>query len=343
MNTPTESSQDLISIIVPIYNVAEYLHECIDSILLQTYTYIEVILINDGSTDNSGAICDEYAIKDTRVKVIHQNNVGVSNARNAGLDIAKGQWIGFVDGDDWISPEMYTSLIEAAINNGKIVSVCGFFKYHLDESVEKRVYSNLPKIIEQTSSIEYMMCNRYYEGHMCNKLFNRNVINEYPAIRLDENMHHCEDLLFATQVLLRTDGLAIVSDSFYHYRMREANSTNQFSFKKLTGLKAREQVSSMVKPISNEAARIANVYYVLAAQNIIYHTVVAGRYELLADIRKKAWRYARLFFLSDEIDLKLKIRGAAILCSPVLSYRIWELSKGYLEFTWWKHSRQKEF
>ena len=93
---------DLISIVVHVYNVAEYLHECIDSIINQTYKNIEIILVDDGSTDNSGEICDEYAKKDNRIIVVHQENKGPNSARKKGIIIAKGNYIGFVDGDDWI-------------------------------------------------------------------------------------------------------------------------------------------------------------------------------------------------------------------------------------------------
>lgn len=96
-----------LSIIVPVYKVEPYLHRCVDSILAQTFTDFELILVDDGSPDNCGAICDEYAAKDSRILVIHKENGGLSDARNAGLDIAKGEYIGFVDSDDYISPQMY--------------------------------------------------------------------------------------------------------------------------------------------------------------------------------------------------------------------------------------------
>ena len=104
-----------ISIIVPVYKVEKYLHRCLDSIVNQTFTDWECILIDDGSPDNSGIICDEYAQMDRRFKVIHQENKGVSAARNAGLDVAKGEWIGFVDSDDWIEKETYEVAYNKAI------------------------------------------------------------------------------------------------------------------------------------------------------------------------------------------------------------------------------------
>ena len=101
----------LISVIVPVYNVAEYLSRCVDSILAQSYENLQIILVDDGSTDDSGKICEEYAKKDARIQVIHQNNGGLSSARNAGLDLASGEYIGFVDSDDWIEPEMYAEML----------------------------------------------------------------------------------------------------------------------------------------------------------------------------------------------------------------------------------------
>jgi glycosyltransferase involved in cell wall biosynthesis len=109
--------QPLISIIVPVYKVEKFLSKCVDSILNQTYRNIEIILIDDGSPDNSPAICDEYAEKDNRIKVIHQRNAGLAGARNAGLAICRGEYIAFVDSDDYIEPNMMEAMLNAAVNN----------------------------------------------------------------------------------------------------------------------------------------------------------------------------------------------------------------------------------
>ena len=114
-----------LSVIVPVYKVEKYLSKCIDSILAQTFTDFELILIDDGSPDRCGEICDEYAAKDSRIIVIHQQNKGVSAARNAGLEIAKGKYIGFVDSDDWIEPEMYQILIATANETASELVICG--------------------------------------------------------------------------------------------------------------------------------------------------------------------------------------------------------------------------
>jgi len=115
----------LISIIIPIYKVEDYIRCCIDSILSQTYKNLEIILVDDGSPDNCGSVCEEYSLKDKRIKVIYKKNGGLSSARNAGLDIASGEYIGFVDSDDWIENDMYESLYNAIIFHKADISVCG--------------------------------------------------------------------------------------------------------------------------------------------------------------------------------------------------------------------------
>ena len=115
-----ESNKLTISVIVPVYNTELYLHRCIDSILSQTFTDFELLLINDGSTDRSGEICDEYAGKDKRVRVFHKENGGVSSARNIGLDEARGEWIAFVDSDDWVSPKLL-EILHGEAEKGKHV------------------------------------------------------------------------------------------------------------------------------------------------------------------------------------------------------------------------------
>ena len=116
---------DLISIIVPVYKVEKYIHRCVDSVINQTYKNIEIILVDDGSPDNCGRICDEYAAKDSRIKVIHKPNGGLSDARNCGIEAADGEWLMFIDSDDWIESNMAETLLNIAINNNVRMAVCG--------------------------------------------------------------------------------------------------------------------------------------------------------------------------------------------------------------------------
>ena len=118
--------EKLVSVIVAVYNIEEYLPRCIDSILAQTYRNLEIILVDDGSTDSSGGICDDYAQKDRRIKVIHKKNGGLSDARNAGLDKVSGDYIGFVDGDDWIDEDMYRAMYEACEKEKAQIAACRY-------------------------------------------------------------------------------------------------------------------------------------------------------------------------------------------------------------------------
>ena len=119
---------NLISVIIPVYNVEQYLSKCLDSVVNQTYKNLEVILVDDGSTDNSGKICDEFALKDNRIIVIHKSNGGLSSARNEGLKFAKGQYVGFVDSDDYIEIGMYEKLLEVSLKYGSDVVCSNYYR-----------------------------------------------------------------------------------------------------------------------------------------------------------------------------------------------------------------------
>ena len=137
-----------VSVIVPVYNTEQYLKECVDSLLKQTLTDLEIILIDDGSPDNSAYICDEYAKLDSRVKVIHKENGGLSSARNAALDICKGEYIGFVDSDDFVEPTMFEELYNSAINYNSDISICALSTFSEKSIIpkmlpfEKEVYKD---------------------------------------------------------------------------------------------------------------------------------------------------------------------------------------------------------
>lgn len=191
-----------LSIIVPVYNVEKYLIKCIDSILQQTFTDFELILVNDGSTDNCGAICEEYSGKDSRVRVIHQKNHGVSAARNAALVIAQGTYVGFVDGDDWIEPDMFHKMYQAALKEKTDVVICGANYY---ENNGDFIRSDLVK--EKRYDQKQLIKNLYgtpnpLGGTCWNKLFRRSKIGE---IRFRENLTMAEDWVYLFECFKRCD------------------------------------------------------------------------------------------------------------------------------------------
>ncbi|NLL62102.1 MAG: glycosyltransferase [Candidatus Atribacteria bacterium] len=186
---PVSEKQPLISVIVPIYNAEKYLPKCIESIQNQTYRNLEIILINDGSTDNSLAICYEYSEKDKRIIVIAQENEGAFSARNSGLDIATGDYIGFVDNDDYIAPDMYQRLLTACLENDADISECGY--YEVNEEYEIILSFPLKYCILNGSYecyIDYVK-NKNGRNYVWNKLYKKKMFNSirFPSYKLSED------------------------------------------------------------------------------------------------------------------------------------------------------------
>lgn len=183
------SEKPLISIIVPIYNVEDCVKECVDSILAQSYKNIEVILVDDGSQDKSGAICDEYAKKDKRVKVIHKKNGGVSSARNAGLETMEGEYISFVDGDDVLKVDCIKKLYEDILRTGADVSICGFTRFNEDGETTCSE-EDFTGIKTSHEAMSLLLKNKFYPSPW-GKLYKRGVFN---GLRYDKQCTYGEDL-----------------------------------------------------------------------------------------------------------------------------------------------------
>lgn len=215
---------ELISIIVPVYNVERYLEKCIDSIIDQTYKNLEIILVDDGSTDKSGEICDLYAKKDNRVRVFHKRNGGLASARNKGLEVAGGKYIGFVDSDDYIASDMYESLHRYMREDVDVVS-CGIIR--IDRSGHKTQTCCAKEMVcfDNMQSLRELLCRHYLEFSACDKLFKRDVIGE---IRFP-NRRVCEDFPFTWSVVKGCNKIINIGESKYYYIYRE-NSISRKKF-----------------------------------------------------------------------------------------------------------------
>src|SRR5690625_2548688 len=165
-----------ISIIVPVYNNEEYLEKCLNSILNQTFQQYEIIIINDGSTDKSGAICRAYAEKESRITVIDQDKRGVSAARNLGVQRAVGTFIGFVDGDDYIDENMYEYLYEACIRTGSDISICKLGR-KINGKITNEIDDDYELILEHETAMEELFKGELYRFSLCNKLFNKSCFD----------------------------------------------------------------------------------------------------------------------------------------------------------------------
>lgn len=225
----------LISIIVPIYNIEQYISKCINSIVCQTYSNIEIILVDDGSTDRSGEICDEFAQNDSRIKVIHKNNEGLVRARKSGLNIAQGKYIGFVDGDDYIEPDMYESMLEMAyVTNADMVHT-GYEKL----GALNLPCNNLDIILDNQNKIDIFY--KYVLGireetiispSIWSKLFKADLIkNCYDQV--PDTCCYGEDLISLSYCFLESKKIVFWRRAFYHYVVRDNSMTNIYVLEKI--------------------------------------------------------------------------------------------------------------
>lgn len=241
-----------LSIIVPVYKVEPYLRRCIDSILAQTFRDFELILIDDGSPDNCGAICDEYAAKDSRIIVIHQKNQGVSAARNAGLDIAKGTYLGFVDSDDWIEPEMYETMIATAKEKQVDVVACSCRMW--DEN-GNTLGVELDKTGEYVGDelLSTIFVPPFNMGHVCwNKLYKTKVIQD---CRFIQNVPIGEDGIYTFMCFSLCKSAVKIPSCLYNLFVNTQSVTRQaasISTNAYNILESRSLLLSMTKRHSRE-------------------------------------------------------------------------------------------
>ena len=205
----------LLSIIVPVYDVERYLPKCMDSILAQTFTDFELILVDDGSPDNCPALCDAAAAKDARIRVLHQKNGGLSAARNAGLDVARGEWIGFVDSDDYIAPEMYETLYKAMQSTGADLALCDYVKVDETGALCTQTHVAVP---QKSLTGRELLQKAYWTTVQiaCNKLYHRTIFAQlrYPVGKLNE------DFFVIPEICLNTQKAVVVPDVLYYYVQR---------------------------------------------------------------------------------------------------------------------------
>ena len=213
-----------ISIIVPVYKVEPYLRKCVDSILAQTFTDYELILVDDGSPDNCGKICEEYAAADSRVKVIHQNNQGLSVARRVGLNAAKGEWIGWVDSDDWIEPNHFAALYNAAVGSDVDMVSCDIAEEKNGVTKYTKQFCGSDKACDQLRAL----LRRQIRASVWNRLYRREAIEKSGAVFFDRDVCPImEDTQFNSQFLqsdIKTKHIAVGT---YHYLIREGSLSIQ--------------------------------------------------------------------------------------------------------------------
>lgn len=277
---------NLISVIVPAYNIAEYLPRCLDSILNQTYSNLEVIVISDGSIDGTNDVIKEYAEKDCRIVPIFKKNSGVSDTRNKGLEIAKGDYIGFVDGDDYIESNMYEILLNNAIENDADISHCGYqmvFPSRVDY-----YYDTGKKVIQDNKKgIRDIIVGDYVEPSPCIKIYKNSILTD---IRMPKNIKINEDILFNFYAFTKSKKSVYEDLPLYHYILRKGSAaTSKVNTNKLYDpIKVRKEIFGYcLKNYDKELQSLSYTNYLNAVISL-YRTIKNNK---LKDEKSNAKKY----------------------------------------------------
>lgn len=262
----------LLSIILPVYNVAPFLKKCIDSLLAQTYPNIELIIINDGSTDASPAICDEYQDQ-PQVTLIHQDNHGLAYCHRYGLELAHGELITFMDSDDWVDPTMYAELIKAMQDADAEIGACGrYLVTEQDEQVIGTEFTGDPRVIDRVTAMYELLLEHKLDSSICDKVFTRSILEK---TKFPTQCYH-DDVAIFYQTVHYATRLVHIGKPYYHYRQRTNSiSSMPLSAGKLDLLHFSRQIYQFIRAdyphLANEAAylyyrNLKNLRALLATQ-----------------------------------------------------------------------------
>jgi len=307
-----------ISVIIPVYNVEAQLIKCLDSVINQTYGNLEIIIINDGSTDGCGEICNKYTNKNKKIHVIHQQNKGLSAALNTGLDHCSGDYIGFVDSDDWTEAILYEKLYQRIISKSVDISVCSFY---IANDIGSSEVSNAVQIpLDKICAEDIIRCSlerdsyKGFCGYVWNKLFAAKVIKE-KRLRFDEDIKYGMDTLFFLSFVLASecDG-SYINQPLYHYYQRDTAISKSTNYDiKLDILKVYKRVESMLNNTAYEhLAYLARGFY-------CYHA------SIIAEIAIRINDAEMLKHMKDAMSAHLDDYIATNTKSPQKIERIYEL------------------
>lgn len=279
-NNNTYTEQPLISVIVPVYNVKDYLNQCVQSIVNQTYRNLEIFLIDDGSADGSGNLCDEWGERDNRIYVVHSSNHGVSHARNLGLDKASGEIISFIDADDWLDLDWYEKLVGRLIWDKSDVVVGGYIRD--DGNCQwMRLSTGKPHNLTSADALQEMFQlneRKLFWWELCDKIFKSDIFN---GARLDEKIANAEDMLLCAKLVMNAKNVSYLPTYGYHYRYRIGSATlgGASEKQKLTSFLSIQKLWAYTKNTKNSKfIRIIKLFYLRSLIGNLRYTMLVTDY-----------------------------------------------------------------
>lgn len=311
----------LISVIVPVYKVELYIRKCIDSIINQTYQKLEIILVDDSSPDRCPEICDEYALIDNRIKVIHKQNGGLSDARNAGLDIAQGEYIGFVDSDDYIAADMYETLYELIVDAGADISICNYIYQYMDGSQKEYPQSFIGEcVINRREALIELLKDNDIQNYACNKLYKAHLFLgiRYPIGR------YFEDIFISYLLIMKTENVASTAQAKYYYLQREDSICNAPGAKKVKDRFEAEKVrfeffESIADTVCAEISLCSLAKNFIAGLHCLMdECLFADQNEWIEYSKKYISQYTFRLFISTKLTFKYKIMVAIFIINSNL-------------------------
>lgn len=315
----------LITIIIPVFNAEKYIERCIESVTSQTYKNLEIFLINDGSKDNSGRICDKFALKDNRIRVIHQENSGPSIARNKALDLSKGEYIGFVDSDDYIDIKMFEILQSLCQKHSCDISCCNLYlsyesKNEIPEAVEHSI-----KIIKKNDAVDFAISKISFGAFLCNKLFKKDL---FKTFRLKEKTFY-EDFDAGIKLISSSNKIIYTPEPLYFYTQTNHLSTTHThnTIKIIDHFNVAKDILSFC--ISNnftQASKNAKIRLLSVSVSLIKSILLNNELKIYSDLFKEIKFLLKqniLFYLkTDEPFIKKIFIMCIIYCTPAIKLAI---------------------
>ena len=313
----------LVSVIVPVYNVEKYVSRCLDSLINQTLKEIEIIIVDDGSTDDSAIICREYAKKYQNIVYIHQDNQGLSGARNTGIEKAKGKYIGFVDSDDFVEKDMFEFLYSMAEQFGTGIAACGYVAFYDDGTINECIKPNIRKMFSLDEALDYYLLPGYFEIIACNKIFKREL---FPDIRFPIGKVY-EDIPTIYKLIDRAGELYFDSTPKYFYYRRDGSLSQ-------SGLNSNvPKLIDIVDEFVNFCITNIKTPRLVYLGQIWWYTFVLNKFlaagetmdGLVDKMRRMIGLHFNSLFISDVFDLKTKFKFLLIFIMPNIYKKIYPI------------------